>query len=97
MERTKRSVGVTASIAAYKSAHLVRELIKVGANVKVIKPCFQRLCNYFNSFSTLSKNQVYIDFTQDENHELWNNHVDLGLWADCMIIAPATAKHFLKW
>ena len=89
-------LGVTASIAAYKSAHLVRELIKVGANVKVIQTPASKDFVTTLTLSTLSKNQVYIDFTQDENHELWNNHVDLGLWADCMIIAPATAKTLSK-
>ena len=89
-------LGVTASIAAYKSAHLVRELIKAGANVKVIQTPASKEFVTPLTLSTLSKNPVLTDFTQDENEEVWNNHVDLGLWADCMIVAPATAKTLSK-
>lgn len=89
-------LGVTASIAAYKSAHLVRELIKAGANVKVIQTPASKEFVTPLTLSTLSKNPVLTDFTQEENEEVWNNHVDLGLWADCMIVAPATAKSLSK-
>lgn len=89
-------LGVTASIAAYKSAHLVRELVKSGANVKVIQtPASKKFITPL-TLSTLSKNPVLTEFTQEENEEVWNNHVELGLWADCMIIAPATAKTLSK-
>ena len=89
-------LGVTASIAAYKSAHIVRELIKEGANVKVIQtPASKKFVTPL-TLSTLSKNPVLTGFTKDENEDVWNNHVDLGLWADCMIIAPATAKTLSK-
>ena len=89
-------LGVTASIAAYKSAQLVRELIKAGANVKVIQTPASKEFVTPLTLSTLSKNPVLTGFTQDENEEVWNNHVDLGLWADCMIVAPATAKTLSK-
>jgi len=89
-------LGVTASIAAYKSAYLVRQLIKAGANVKVIQTPASKEFVTPLTLSTLSKNPVLTDFTQDENEEVWNNHVDLGLWADCMILAPATAKTLSK-
>ena len=89
-------LGVTASIAAYKSAHLVRELIKAEANVKVIQTPSSKEFVTPLTLSTLSRNPVLIDFTQDENEKVWNNHVDLGLWADCMIIAPASAKTLSK-
>ena len=89
-------LGVTASIAAYKSAYLVRHLIKAGANVKVIQTPASKEFVTPLTLSTLSKNPVLTDFTQDENEEVWNNHVDLGLWADCMILAPATAKTLSK-
>ena len=89
-------LGITASIAAYKSAHLVRELIKAGANVKVIQTPASKKFITSLTLSTLSKNPVLTNFTEDENEEVWNNHVDLGLWADCMIVAPATSKTLSK-
>ena len=89
-------LGVTASIAAYKSAHIVRELIKSEANVKVIQTPSSKEFVTPLTLSTLSKNPVLIDFIQDENEKVWNNHVELGLWADCMIIAPASAKTLSK-
>ena len=89
-------LGITASIAAYKSAHLVREFIKAKANVKVIQTPSSKEFVTPLTLSTLSKNPVLIDFTHDENEKVWNNHVDLGLWADCMIIAPASAKTLSK-
>jgi phosphopantothenoylcysteine decarboxylase/phosphopantothenate--cysteine ligase len=84
-------LGVTGSIAAYKSALLARMLSKAGADVKVI------MTNSASDFvtpltlSTLTKNEVYSSFTTGENGE-WINHVELGLWADLMIIAPASAN-----
>ncbi len=89
-------LGVTASIAAYKSAHIVRELIKAGANVKVIQTPASKEFVTPLTLSTLSKNTVLTDFTQEENEEVWNNHVDLGLWADVMLIAPITANTLSK-
>ncbi len=81
-------VAVTGSIAAYKALYLVRLLIKEGAEVKVVMTESATKFVSALSFSTLSKNPVY---TNVIDGEAWNNHVDLGLWADAMIIAPATA------
>jgi len=84
-------IGVTASIAAYKSAMLVREFVKIGANVKVI---MTRAALEFITpltLSTLSKNPVHTKFTAGDEG-VWNSHVDLGIWADFMIVAPVTAN-----
>ncbi|OIQ39175.1 MAG: phosphopantothenoylcysteine decarboxylase [Bacteroidetes bacterium MedPE-SWsnd-G1] len=90
-------VGVTAGIAAYKTAHLVRLLIKAGAQVRVVMTPASKDFVTPLTLSTLSKNPVHSTFydKEDEN-ELWNNHVDLGLWADLMLIAPATANSLSK-
>ncbi len=88
-------IGVTASIAAYKSAFLVRLLIKEGANVKVIMTNSSTEFITPLTLSTLSKNPVLIEFTKNKQGE-WNNHVDLGLWADAFIIAPASANTLAK-
>ncbi|OIQ29146.1 MAG: phosphopantothenoylcysteine decarboxylase [Bacteroidetes bacterium MedPE-SWsnd-G2] len=86
-------LGVTAGIAAYKTASLVRLFIKAGAEVKVVMTPASKDFVTPLTLSTLSKNPVFSSFTneEDENAE-WNNHVELGLWADLMIIAPATAN-----
>ncbi len=81
-------VGVSGSIAAYKALYLVRLLVKQGAEVKVIMTESAQKFVSRLSFSTLSKNPVYSSVTDGE---AWNNHVELGLWADALIIAPATA------
>lgn len=85
-------LAVTGSIAAYKSAFLIREFIKSGAFVKVIvtEAALQFVTTV--TLSNLSKNPVYKDFIKDKNTGEWNNHVDLGSWADLMVIAPATAN-----
>ena len=85
-------LAITGSIAAYKSAFLIREFIKNGAFVKVIvtESALQFVTTV--TLSTLSKNPVYKDFIKDDNTGEWNNHVDLGSWADLMVIAPATAN-----
>ncbi|WGH75805.1 bifunctional phosphopantothenoylcysteine decarboxylase/phosphopantothenate--cysteine ligase CoaBC [Tenacibaculum tangerinum] len=90
-------LGVTAGIAAYKTANLVRLFIKSGAEVKVIMTPASKDFITPLTLSTLSKNPVHSTFydKEDEN-ELWNNHVDLGLWADVMLIAPATANTLSK-
>lgn len=86
-------LGVTGSIAAYKSAFLARLLIKAGANVKVVMtPAATDFITPL-TLSTLSKNPVYHSVSNEEG---WNNHVELGLWADAMIIAPATANTLAK-
>jgi phosphopantothenoylcysteine decarboxylase / phosphopantothenate---cysteine ligase len=92
MLRGKKIIlGVTGSIAAYKSALLVRLLIKSGAEVKVIMTASAHDFITPLTLSTLSRNPVLTDFVKDDSGQ-WNNHVDLGLWADAMVIAPASAN-----
>lgn len=88
-------LGVTGGIAAYKSAFLVRLLVKQGAEVKVMLTQEAKEFVTPLTLSTLSKNKVYLEFI-DEEGELWNNHVDLGKWADILCIAPATANTLSK-
>jgi len=89
-------VGVTGSIAAYKSAILIRTLVKEGANVKVIMtPSATDFISPL-TLSTLSKNPVHLEFFNTKSGE-WASHVDLGLWADLYIIAPATANSIAKF
>lgn len=88
-------IGVTGSIAAYKSALLVRLLVKHGVNVKVIMTTAAEEFITPLTLSTLSKNPVYIDFTKNKSGE-WNNHVELGIWADAIIIAPTSANTLAK-
>ncbi|MEN3322440.1 bifunctional phosphopantothenoylcysteine decarboxylase/phosphopantothenate--cysteine ligase CoaBC [Mariniflexile soesokkakense] len=86
-------LGITAGIAAYKTAFLVRLFVKSGANVKVVMTPSAKDFITPLTLSTLSKNPVYSSFTKEEDENaVWNNHVDLGLWADLFIIAPATAN-----
>ncbi|HRG87819.1 MAG TPA: flavoprotein [Chitinophagales bacterium] len=87
-------VGVCGSIAAYKSAILVRSLIKAGAEVKVILTASASQFITPLTLSTLSKNPVYSHLTSEGTE--WNNHVELGLWADAMVIAPASANTIAK-
>ncbi len=84
-------VGVSGSIAAYKSAILVRLLVKAGAEVKVIMTSSAKDFITPLTLSTLSKNPVLSEFVNDAQGS-WNNHVDLGLWADAFVIAPASAN-----
>jgi phosphopantothenoylcysteine decarboxylase/phosphopantothenate--cysteine ligase len=88
-------LGVCGSIAAYKSATLVRLLIKAGANVQVVMT--PDAANFITplTLSTLSKKPVLNDYFKPETGE-WNNHVEVGLWADLMIIAPASANTLAK-
>ncbi|HXJ99646.1 MAG TPA: bifunctional phosphopantothenoylcysteine decarboxylase/phosphopantothenate--cysteine ligase CoaBC [Gelidibacter sp.] len=88
-------VGITAGIAAYKTAHLVRLFIKAGAHVKVVMTPASKDFITPLTLSTLSKNPVHSTFV-DEEDEVWTNHVDLGLWADLFVIAPATANTMAK-
>lgn len=88
-------LGVCGSIAAYKAATLVRLLIKAGANVKVILTADATGFITPLTLSTLSKNPVYTKYF-DEETGVWSNHVELGLWADYMIVAPATANTLAK-
>lgn len=83
-------LGVSGSIAAYKSAHLVRLLVKAEAEVKVMMTA--SACSLITplTLSTLSKNEVLTDLSTETGK--WNNHVELGLWADAFVIAPASAN-----
>ncbi|MFT4839052.1 MAG: phosphopantothenoylcysteine decarboxylase/phosphopantothenate--cysteine ligase [Nonlabens sp.] len=90
-------LGVTGGIAAYKSTYMVRLLVKAGASVQVIMTPAARDFVTPLTLSTLSKNPVLSHFTNEEDeNDTWNNHVELGLWADLMIIAPATANTMSK-
>ncbi len=89
-------LGVSGGIAAYKSATLVRLLIKSGAHVQVIMTPASLSFVTPLTLSTLSKNPVHSSFYTDDEMTQWNNHVDLALWADLIIIAPATANTLSK-
>lgn len=90
-------LGVTAGIAAYKSAFLTRLLIKKGANVQVVMTPSSKEFVTPLTLSTLSKNEVYSSFTtEDDDNAQWNNHVDIAQWGDLFIIAPATANTMSK-
>lgn len=90
-------LGISAGIAAYKTASLVRLFIKLGANVKVVMTPSSKEFITPLTLSTLSKNPVYSSFTnEDDDNGVWNNHVDLGLWADIFVVAPATANTMSK-
>jgi phosphopantothenoylcysteine decarboxylase/phosphopantothenate--cysteine ligase len=90
-------LGISGGIAAYKTATLVRLFIKAGAHVQVIMTPASKDFVTPLTLSTLSKNPVHSTFhdEKDENAQ-WNNHVELGLWADLMVIAPATANTLSK-
>jgi phosphopantothenoylcysteine decarboxylase/phosphopantothenate--cysteine ligase len=94
-EGKKIVLGICGSIAAYKSALLVRLLIKAGAEVQVIMT--PDATNFITTLtlSTLSKKPVLVDYYKPGTGE-WNNHVELGLWADAFVIAPATANTLAK-
>ena len=97
LKEKKILLGITAGIAAYKTASLVRLFIKLGAEVKVIMTPASKDFITPLTLSTLSKNQVHSTFySKEDENELWNNHVELGLWADYMLIAPATANTLSK-
>lgn len=90
-------LGISGGIAAYKTASLVRLFIKAGAHVQVIMTPASKDFITPLTLSTLSKNPVFSEFyNKDEKNEEWNSHVELGLWADLMIIAPATANTLSK-
>ena len=91
-------LGVSAGIAAYKTASLVRLFIKAGAHVKVVMTPASIDFVTPLTLSTLSQNPVYSTFfdKKDEETEEWNSHVELGLWADYMLVAPATANTLSK-
>ena len=88
-------IGVTGGIAAYKTATIIRLLVKDGAEVKVIMTDHAKEFITPLTLATLSKNPVLTEFFNPENGD-WNSHVDLGLWADLFLIAPATANTIAK-
>ena len=88
-------LGITGSIAAYKSAVLCRLLVSAGAEVKVVMTPLAKQFITPLTMATLSKNPILVDFFNPENGE-WNSHVSLGEWADCYLIAPATANTMAK-
>ena len=88
-------IGVTGGIAAYKTASIIRLLVKEGAEVKVIMTDHARDFITPLTLATLSKNPVLSEFYNPENGD-WNSHVSLGMWADLFLIAPATANSIAK-
>lgn len=95
LQGKKIVLGITGSIAAYKTAVLTRLLVKAGAEVKVVMTDSAKTFITPLTLSTLSKHPVLSEFIKDEGGQ-WNNHVDLGLWADALIIAPASANTLAK-
>jgi phosphopantothenoylcysteine decarboxylase/phosphopantothenate--cysteine ligase len=88
-------VGITGGIAAYKTASVIRLLIKDGAEVKVIMTDHAREFITPLTISVLSRNPVLTEFFNPENGN-WNSHIDLGIWADLFLIAPATANSIAR-
>ena len=88
-------LGITGSIAAYKSAQLVRLLIKEGAEVKVVMTPLAKEFITPVTLATLSKNPVLCDFFHRPDG-YWNSHVELGIWADLLLVAPASANTMAK-
>jgi phosphopantothenoylcysteine decarboxylase/phosphopantothenate--cysteine ligase len=88
-------LAVCGSIASYKSAFLTRLLVKAGANVRIVMT--KDACHFITplTLSTLSKNAVFSEYIDPKTGE-WNNHVELGLWADLLIIAPTSANTLAK-
>lgn len=90
-------LGITAGIAAYKTTYLVRLFVKAGAEVKVVMTPSAKEFVTPLTLSTLSKNEVHSSFKNEEDDNAqWNNHVELALWADLFVIAPATANTLSK-
>ncbi|MGV7107929.1 bifunctional phosphopantothenoylcysteine decarboxylase/phosphopantothenate--cysteine ligase CoaBC [Flavobacterium sp. U410] len=90
-------LGVSGGIAAYKTAHLVRLFIKAGAHVKVVMTPASKDFVTPLTLATLSKHPVVSEFYNEEDENaVWNNHVELALWGDLMVIAPATANTLAK-
>jgi len=88
-------LGITGSIAAYKAAILTRLLIKEGAQVKIVVTPLAKEFITPVTLATLSKNTVLCDFFHHDDGA-WNSHIELGIWADLMLIAPATANTIAK-
>jgi phosphopantothenoylcysteine decarboxylase / phosphopantothenate---cysteine ligase len=95
LEGKKIILGITGSIAAYKSAVLTRLLVREGATVKIVMTPLAKEFITPVTLATLSRNSVLIDFfSHDDGH--WNSHVDMGIWADLFICAPASANTLAK-
>ncbi|QNE38475.1 phosphopantothenoylcysteine decarboxylase [Hymenobacter sp. NBH84] len=92
LHNRKILLGVCGSIAAYKSAALVRLLVKAGAEVQVILTASASAFVTPLTLGTLSKKPVLQGFLKDERAGEWHNHVHLGLWADVLLVAPASAN-----
>jgi phosphopantothenoylcysteine decarboxylase / phosphopantothenate---cysteine ligase len=95
LKKKKILIGLSGSIAAYKIATLIRLLVKTGAEVKVVMTPSAKAFITPLTLSTLSKNPVLVDFF-DEKTGGWTNHVELALWADLLLIAPASANTLAK-
>ena len=86
-------IGVSGGIAAYKIPLLIRQLVKLKSNVKVVMTPSSKEFVTPLTLSTVSKNDVFSEFTTEKNNNpTWNNHVELAEWADIFIIAPATSN-----
>ena len=106
LKSKKILLGISGGIAAYKTASLVRLFVKAGADVQVVMTPAAKDFVTPLTLSALSKKPVYATFydkevsdsviSNEEAKEMWNNHVALGLWADFMVIAPATANTLSK-
>ena len=96
LDRKKILLIICGGIAAYKTPNIVRCLIKKGAEVKVVMTDSAKDFVTPLSLSTVSKNPVHSSFKSDDEDGVWNNHVELGLWADFMLICPATANTLFK-
>jgi phosphopantothenoylcysteine decarboxylase/phosphopantothenate--cysteine ligase len=88
-------IGVTGGIAAFKTVALVRTLVREGSEVKVVMTEHAKDFVAPLTFATLSRNPVLTESFNTENG-VWNSHIDLGLWADLFLIAPATANTIAK-
>ena len=95
LQGKKILLGITGSIAAYKAAFLTRLLIREGAEVKIVITPYGKEFITPVTLATLSRNTVLSDFFHHDDGE-WNSHVELGIWADILIIAPATANTIAK-
>src|SRR6266498_3093177 len=93
LQGKKILLGITGSIAAYKSIYLVRLLVKAGAEVKVIMTPSSKDFVSSLTLSTLSHHPILIDMFDEQS---WSNHVMLGRWADIMIIAPLSCNTMAK-
>src|SRR5687767_13376551 len=96
LRHKKIILGVCGSIAAYKAAFLTRLLVKEEAEVQVILTSSASAFITPLTLATLSKRPVLTEFTKSEQTGEWHNHVALGLWADALVIAPASANSIAK-